>query len=133
MNINYKSLPINYLRFAESSLDRIRNDNRSSNQFGWGIAMGLLTGIVGNFYVTLLYDYWLKDASGEIKFILIEILGFLIILALLLTKKDDRKFKRLDKEIGQELNKVRLEIEEIENRLPETQSQNSSPLERNQN
>ena len=115
--MNYKSVSLKNLKFAERELEKIKSENKSSNKFGWGIVYGLIVGILGNLYITILYDSWLKDFSDIVKVVLIILGTILICLAIRMTLKDDKIFKEKDKEIDEELDQIRTHIENIENEV----------------
>ena len=112
--INEKKLRLKKLRFEEKVLKEIETKNEGNRNFSLGIIYGLLFGIIGNLYITLLFDYSLKQLSEDMKFILIMIFSVLIIIALLITIKDDRDFKQKEKEINDRTYRVLNDMDRLE-------------------
>lgn len=116
-SVDKQRLMLIKLNFAEKILREIKTKNEGSRLFSFGIMYGLIFGIIGNLYITFLFDFSLKFLSDNTKFILINVITILIIAALLITIKDNQNFKQKEKKLDDELCKTLDSIALLESKL----------------
>ncbi len=79
--------------FVEKTLKEIKSENLSNSNFNLGIFYGLVFGIIGNLFVTILFDYKLKSLSDNYKFwILLGVIA-VILFFLFIMYRESKKFK----------------------------------------
>jgi len=99
--------------FMEKTIKNIENKNLSSNYFNLGIFYGLFFGIIGNLFITLLFDYKLKDLSNNFKFWILIIIMMIILFFIYIIKREDREFKDKQNKIENTLHNLNLARDRI--------------------
>jgi hypothetical protein len=79
--------------FVEKTIKEVQSENSSDNNFNLGLFYGLVFGIIGNLFVTILFDSLLKDLSYEIKTIIFLIIAGIMVFFIIIMRKEDTQFR----------------------------------------
>lgn len=102
------------LEFVENLLREIKRNNNQSQQFSLGIMLGLVLGILGNAWISLLSYLVPETFLEKWALLLFLILNFLVCFFIIMHIRDDKKFKKGDVKLEQEIEKVLKLKEDIE-------------------
>lgn len=102
------------LEFAEKIHKEIKSDNKQSNYLTIGIVMGLIFGIVGNLFIVLLYEEYIKFLPHFVKFLIIMFSIVIILFFLYIFIQEDKDFKKKSKGLEQKINKIIAYQERVE-------------------
>lgn len=106
-NLKYTKEIRNFLKELKYKID-------SSKKFSLGIGLGLIMGIFGNMYVTLIYDYVIYNFSKESKLFLILIVSLIIALVFIITIFDYKSLSNKERIINNNIDLLSNEIDKIE-------------------
>lgn len=94
------------VKLVKETLKEIKSENSSNSDFNLGIFYGLLFSIMGNLFITLLFDYKLKNLSDDVKFLILLIFIIIVLFFLCIMIKEDKKFKSNKKRIENNLSNL---------------------------
>jgi high-affinity Fe2+/Pb2+ permease len=113
MKENEDNATLEDVEFLEKIVKSIENKNLSSNQLNLGIFYGLLFGVIGNLFITLLFDFLLKDLSNSWKYFILMILIVLILFFLFIILNENKSYKSKEQMIDNQLHNLNLARDQI--------------------
>ncbi len=102
------------LNFMERLSKEIKEDNKQSNYLNIGIVMGLIFGIIGNLFMVLLYEEYIKFLPPFVKFLIIMLSIAIISFFLYIFIVEDKEFKEKNKNLEKKINLITENQERVE-------------------
>lgn len=98
---------------VEKTLREIKSENISNSNLNLGIFYGLVLGIIGNLFVTVLFDYVIKDLSEIGKSIIFAALFVIVVFFLIIISEENKKASFNQEKINNHLDNIEIIKEKI--------------------